>query len=148
MERLRRHLFLLTALLIAALVALAILLVREHPLYPVVRVSMAPDTSLVFLGDPWNQKEKCENENRKVIATLGKQCPGCAITLSECRGELGPSWMAALQNKPSDLFFVHSDTLHILIEADKPRSGEICKEIVQQISIKNKRHAECIAPRG
>lgn len=130
-----------------AIIAVSMLLVSGKPYYSVVRLFTSKNTSLVFIGNPGNDAEKCSKENDLVVAALRKQCARCVVTLSGCRRKLDLSWEDAIQNKPDEVYTVRTDTSHVLIEADKSVADEICQEMARQINAQKRLHAQCIPPR-
>lgn len=141
-----KQLFLLTALAIGILVALAILLSRGKPHYPVVRAVVPGGVILTFIETPWNDANRCVEENLKVTNILRQQCPQCRIEFSECREQLNLSWEKSVRDEPGDFFTVHTGTQRIVIEADPKTSQEVCIGMADQIEHQKKQHARCVKP--
>lgn len=131
-----------------AIVAVFQLQLYGKPYHSVVRMFPSPNISLLFIGNPQNDAGKCSKENKMVTEALRQKCPGCAVTLSECRRKLYSTWEDAIRDKSDQFYTVRTDTSHVMIEADKSIAFEICREMVKQIDAQKGMHAECIPPRS
>jgi len=142
----RKHLFLMTALIIGIIAALTVQIYSGKPNYPVVRALLPGGVTLTFVGNPWNDANRCAKENQTVTDTLRQQCPKCRIEFSGCHEQLNSSWEKSFLGEPSDQFTVHTDTQKIVIESDPKTSREVCIGMASQIEQLGKLHARCVEP--
>lgn len=141
----RYRIYLVSAVSIVILTALAILLTGSERYYPLVRVALPDKSTLVFIDTPWTDQQKCGAANLKVISAVRKNCGQCQMEES-CAKQLDSLWKTALSGHAIDNYVVHSGTLRIVVSAGDA-SQQTCTAIVEQVTRDKKQEARCVPPR-
>ena len=140
----RYRIYLLVALVIALVTAATMSLSGAQRYYPLVRVHMPDNITLVFADTPWMDVEKCRAAEQKTVEALRKSCSECRIEQG-CATQQDPVWQKALLGEAINLHVVQSGTLRIAIDAGAA-SRQLCDAMVAQIGKEQKQPARCVAP--
>ena len=140
-----KRIYIVSALCIAALSAAAMLWVGTARYYPLVRATLPDRTELIFIDLPWTDREKCQEANTKIRASLHNNCPQCRVADS-CDSTLDVAWKQALAGQPTRDYVVHSGSMRIVVKAGAA-SKQTCIEMAEQISRTKPQMARCVFPK-
>jgi len=140
----RYRIYLASAMCIAAIIAATMLWINSARYYPQVGVTLPDQSTMMFIDTPWTNQKKCQDQNRKIIDALRKNCNQCKITDS-CATQMNPSWQKALAGQAINDYIVHSGSLRIIVSAGHA-SKQTCIVLADQINLDKKQTARCVSP--
>jgi|GEM_PF-1244163 len=140
-----KHVYLWTALAIAALVAAIVLWRTGPPHYPKVVAAFPGNITMTFIEQPWSSQKKCAQENENITAKVGGKCQNCRIKAS-CPTKLNTTETRALRGQATGFPVVYTTVASTIIDADAKTAMSICNSMAEQITKQKIQHARCIAP--
>ncbi len=140
-----KHVYLWTALAIAALVTTIVLWHTSSLHYPRVVTTLPGNITLTFVEQPMGSEEKCVQKSEIVSAKIREKCPGCGITTS-CPTRLSETETRALHGQAINLPVVHSALSITIIDTEEKTAMSICNSMAEKITKLKIQQANCIAP--
>ena len=141
-----KHVYLWTALAIATLVAVIVLLRMNAPLYyPKVAIALPGNITMTVIAQPWNSEAKCAQKYKAISASVSGKCLNCNIKAS-CLVALDMRESQALRGKAINRPVVYTTTAITIIDAETKEAMSICNSIATQATKEKIQHVRCIAP--
>lgn len=141
-----KRVYLLSAIGIIVLVALAMLSINLERYYPLVRIVLPDQSTLLFIDVPWTDSRKCHDANLKIVETVRQNCPQCKFD-SSCEKQLDAAWQTALAGQPINSYVVHSGTQRVVVNA-AGASKQTCEAMAELVVRNKKKAARCVPPVG
>lgn len=138
------RIYLLSAIGIIVLVALAMLSINLERYYPQVRILLPDQSSLLFIDMPWTDSKKCHDANLKIVESVSRSCPQCKFD-SSCEKQPEGSLKSALAGQPINSYVVHSGTQRVVVNA-AAASKQTCEAMAEMVKKDKKKAARCVPP--
>lgn len=133
----------LTAVIIVFFATVLYWMLGNARFYPLIKVHLPDQGTLVFFDVPWRDLERCQNVQKVMIGGVEAHCPQCKIEMS-CPTALEPRYLSALLGQATDVYVVQSGSLRIAMELPVGQK-ETCEAMAAQITRENKQDAHCVA---